>query len=265
MKIVSLASGSKGNAYCVCSGDAILLIDCGLCLKNLKLKCAEAGLSPDRICALVVTHSHDDHVKGIPLFHKNFPEVPLFANLMTAESIAWRCKMAEEDFTPFENGQTFTAGPFEISPFSIPHDTADPVGYLVRAEGMTYFHGTDIGTPLDSVGLHLAEADVATLESNHDPAMLSASVRPEELKRRIWGPRGHLSNDQACELVRKFASPRLKRLNLAHLSEECNAPHLAETAMRETLAALHRADIDLEILAQNLISTCSFPTSVNMV
>lgn len=256
LKIVSLASGSKGNAYCVCSGESILLIDCGVCLKGLKQKFAEAGLSLDRLCALVVTHSHEDHVKGIPLFHKNFPDVPLFANLMTAETIASKYKVEEEAFTAFENGQSFEVGPFEIAAFSIPHDTSDPVGYLVRAEGTTYFHGTDIGTPLDSVGERLAEADVATLESNHDPVMLRASTRPEELKRRIWGPRGHLSNDQACELVRKFASPRLKKLNLAHLSEECNAPHLAEAAMRETLAALHREDVELEILTQNLVETC---------
>lgn len=256
MKIISLASGSKGNAYCVCCGESILLVDCGLCLKCLKLRFAEAGLSLDHICALVVTHSHEDHIKGIPLFHKNFPDVPLFANLMTAETIAWKYRMDERSFTPFENGQSFDVAPFEISPFSIPHDTSDPVGYLVRAEGKTYFHGTDIGTPLDSVGLHLADADVATLESNHDPVMLKASARPEELKRRIWGPRGHLSNEQACELIRKFATERLKKLNLAHLSEECNAPHLAESAMRDTLDAMHREDVELEIFTQNAIGTC---------
>lgn len=253
MKIISLASGSKGNAYCVCSESLVLLVDCGLCLKSLRQRLAEAGLSPDRICAVVITHSHDDHVKGLPLFHKNYPSIPLFANLMTAETIAWKYKMDEFAFTPFEDGQAFGIGPFEVEPFSIPHDTSDPVGYLVQADGKTYFHGTDIGTPLDSIGRHFAKADVATLESNHDAVMLRTSSRPEELKKRIWGPRGHLSNDQACELVRKFASPRLKKLSLAHLSEECNVPHLAECAMRETLVALHRQDVELEILSQNAI------------
>ena len=129
----------------------------------------------------------------------------------------------------------------------MPHDAADPVGYLIRG-GETYFHGTDIGTPLDSIGLKLAEATIATLESNHDLVMLRTSRRPPSLVQRIAGPRGHLSNDQACDLVKRFASPRLKRLLLAHLSRECNAPHLAEGAMRATLTELGRTDIQLEIL-----------------
>ena len=253
MKIVSLASGSSGNAYCVESAGRVLLIDCGICFKSLKERCAAAGIRPDQISAMVITHSHTDHVKGIPVFHKNFPTVPLYANLMTAESVAWQCKMNEGDFVAFENGQEFEDGPFEISAFSIPHDTSDPVGYLVKAEGLTYFHGTDIGLPLDSIGLKLSVADVATLESNHDPVLLRQSARPESLKQRIAGPRGHLSNDQACELVKKFAAKKLRKLNLAHLSHECNAPHIANQAMMETLEEMGRLDIALDILAQDAV------------
>ena len=116
---------------------------------------------------------------------------------------------------------------------------------------MPYFHGTDIGTPLDSIGIKLAEADVATLESNHDPVMLRTSGRAPNLIQRISGPRGHLANEQACDLVRRFASPKLKRLALAHLSRDCNSPHLAEGAMRDTLAEMGRADICLRILSQD--------------
>ena len=101
------------------------------------------------------------------------------------------------------------------------------------------------------VGLKLAEADVATLESNHDPVMLRTSGRPPCLIQRIAGPRGHLSNDQACDLVKRFASPRLKRLALAHLSRDCNAPHIAEGAMRAALAEMGRVDVGLSVLSQN--------------
>ena len=142
-------------------------------------------------------------------------------------------------------------GSFSVHAFSIPHDTSDPVGFLVRAGGETYFHGTDIGTPLDSIGLKLAEADVATLESNHDLVMLRTSGRAPSLIQRIAGPRGHLANEQACDLVRRFASPKLKTLALAHLSRDCNSPHLAEGAMRDTLAEMGRADICLRILSQD--------------
>lgn len=255
MRVVSLASGSKGNACCVVSGGGALLIDCGLSGRELKRRCAAAGIDPASFVGAVFTHCHDDHVRGVPAFRKAFPDVPLFANFMTSEAIACRQKIDEADFIPFENGQTFAIGAFEISAFSIPHDTCDPVGYTVRAAGITYFHGTDIGTPLDSVGVHLAEADVATLESNHDPVLLRQSGRPYPLIQRIAGPRGHLSNDDACALVRRFASPRLKRLCLAHLSQDCNAPHLAERAMRETLHAIGRDDVALAVLPQDGIET----------
>ena len=251
MRVVSLASGSKGNAYCVESQGQILLIDCGLCCRELGKRMRAVGFDPAQVVATAFTHNHVDHVQGLPVFHKHYPQVELLANLMTASAIASQQKMDEMDFSPFENGQEFDVGPFLVRAFSIPHDVPDPVGYLIKADGETYFHCTDCGTPLDSVGVKLAEADFATLESNHDPVMLHGSQRPESLKQRIRGPRGHLSNDQAADLVRRFASPRLKRLALAHLSGECNVPHLAERAMRAALSALNRTDIELKILTQD--------------
>ena len=208
--------------------------------------------------AVLITHSHSDHVSGMRSFVARNPDVPIYANEMTAETVVHDCGVPGEAFACFENGQSFCVGPFEISPFSIPHDTSDPVGFLVKAwpsgatgSPVTYFHCTDVGTPLDSVGLKLADADFATLESNHDPVLLKTSGRPPALIQRICGPRGHLSNEQACELVSRFASPRLKVLALAHLSQACNAPHVAESTMAETLAEIGRSDISLKVLSQD--------------
>lgn len=250
MEVVSLASGSKGNVCCVVSQGSVLLVDCGLSFSELRRRASEALVPLDRLAGAVFTHSHIDHVCGARTFHSRFPDVPCFANMMTAEAISGMVGVDEDAFSIFENGQTFEVGPFEVLAFSVPHDTSDPVGYVIRADGETYFHGTDIGSPLDSIGVRLSEADIATLESNHDPVLLRRSGRPVSLIQRIIGPRGHLSNDQACELVRRFASPRLRRLNLAHLSQDCNAPHIAEAAMRATLAEIGRTDVDLRILAQ---------------
>lgn len=256
MRIVSLASGSKGNAVLVDSGETALLVDCGLSFKMLIERLAVVYPDPceilKRIGGVLVTHSHDDHVQGLKMFVKKCPDVPIFANAMTAETIANDCGISDDTFACFENGQVFDVGPFSVKPFSIPHDTPDPVGYLVRGD-LTYFHGTDIGTPLDSIGVNLAQADIAVLESNHDPQMLFNSGRPPSLIQRVYGPRGHLANDQAAELVKKFAPSRLKRLALAHLSESCNAPHLAEREMRETLARINRTDIALTILSQSRV------------
>ena len=237
MKVVPLASSSSGNAYLVETAGSAVLVDCGICYKRLKDVAVDAVL---------VTHSHSDHISGLKTLLKH-REIPVYANVMTAEAVAHECGLDDSAFVCFENGQEFEVGAFTASAFSVPHDTSDPVGYLLRAGGETYFHGTDIGTPLDSIGLKLAEATIATLESNHDPVMLRTSGRPPYLVQRIAGPRGHLSNDQACELVRKFASPRLKRLYLAHLSHQCNSEHLAICSMRETLREIGRADIELEV------------------
>lgn len=237
MKVVPLASSSSGNAYVVEAEGSAVLVDCGICYKHLK------DIAVD---AVLITHSHSDHVSGLKTLLKH-RDIPVYANVMTAEAVAHECGLADSAFVCFENGQEFEVGAFTAAAFSVPHDTSDPVGYLLRAGGETYFHGTDIGTPLDSIGLKLAEADVAMLESNHDPVMLRTSGRPPSLIQRIAGPRGHLSNDQACELVRRFASPRLKKLFLAHLSHQCNAEAIAVRLMRETLAEIGRADVELEV------------------
>lgn len=272
MNVIPLASSSKGNAYLVEHEGCVILIDDGLSYRELckRLKektasyCGKVGLtcfptcSCEMIQAVLITHSHGDHVDGLSTLLKKH-DIPVYANMMTAETIIADKGIAEDSFVCFENGQDFEIGPFVIHPFSIPHDTSDPVGYLVkvgsrseelgRMECSSYFHGTDIGTPLDSIGLQLHEADIATLESNHDPVMLKTSGRAACLVQRIAGPRGHLANWEAAELVKKFASPRLKKLMLAHLSQDCNTPRFAEETMREALAEIHRSDIELEILA----------------
>ncbi len=251
MKVVSLASGSGGNAYFVESGGSALLVDCGISGRELACRCRRAGVDIGHIGAVVVTHNHIDHVKGLSAVRKRLPNAAIFANMMTAETASMVAGIEETDFSIFENGQEFQVGPFSVTAFPIPHDVPDPVGFVIRAEGVTYFHATDVGAPLDSIGTRLAEADVATLESNHDPVMLARSSRAESLKRRIRGPRGHLANCDSAELVRRFASRRLRKLFLAHLSQECNTPQLAEDEMRRALADAGLGGVSLEILSQD--------------
>ena len=241
MQIIPLASSSKGNAYLVEHGGFVVLIDCGLSYRELN-KRAKGALA--QVGAVLITHNHSVHVQGLEVFLKHH-DVPVFANVMTAEAVIGAMKISEEAFVCFENGQEFAVGPFTVKAFSIPHDASDPVGYLLKAKSdegeEVYFHGTDIGTPLDSIGMQLKEATYATLESNHDPILLKASGRAPQLIQRIAGPRGHLSNYQAAELVKKFAAPGLRQLFLAHLSQDCNAPHLAE---KEISAALRERGLD---------------------
>ncbi len=252
MRIVSLASGSAGNAYAVESQGELLLVDCGISYRELAKRLAAVGIDIDALAAVVVTHEHIDHTRGLETLHKRHAGVPLYANFMTAEAIECPCRTLRGAFTVFENGMPFRCGPFGISAFSIPHDVSDPVGYMIEADGLAYFHATDIGSPLDSIGVKLSCADVATLESNHDPALLKNSARPEPLKARIRGPRGHLCNDDAAALAARFASPRLRVLALGHLSQECNEPRLAVNAMRCALDEAGRGAVRLCTLSQDV-------------
>lgn len=249
LTVKALASSSKGNSYVVTGGGCALLVDCGLtyCDFVRRLGALSPNLMPGSFLGVLVTHSHIDHVQGLEVFAKRCPEVPVFANAMTAEVLVAKYHVREESIVCFENGQPFVVGDFEVQAFSVPHDTSDPVGYLVRGGSDTYFHATDIGTPLDSIGVKLSEADVATLESNHDAVMLRRSNRPPSLIQRIAGPSGHLSNDQAALLVERFARPRLRQLNLAHLSHDCNTPEIAESVMRNALNGIDRGDVELRI------------------
>lgn len=247
MKIMPLASSSKGNALLVAFESDVILIDCGLSCKRLKEACAARGVALDSLSAVLVTHEHSDHVDGLRVLLKRY-DIPVYANAMTAEKIARDYGVDEGSFVCFENGCGFSIGGMSVTPFALPHDAVDPVGYFIETERANYFHATDLGTPVESAGRFLSLADIATVESNHDPVMLQTSDRQESLKRRIAGPSGHLSNFDAADFVRRHATGRLKRLFLAHLSDECNAPHLAEAEMREALAAISLSSVELTVL-----------------
>lgn len=250
MTLRVFASGSKGNCLAVRGGGKLLLVDCGLSCRELTRRMAVCGLSPDEVDGVLFTHDHSDHCAGLATFHRRHPQVPLYANGETADAIA-SVTGVEDGWCTFETAEAFAVGALAVSSFSVPHDAADAVGYLIGDGTSSLFVGTDMGAVAPGAQEALARATCAVLEANHDPGLLARSARPESLKQRIRGRSGHLSNDQAADAVRALNPPALRTLLLAHLSRECNADYLALETMARALRDLRRSDVALAALAQD--------------
>lgn len=250
MRLRVLGSGSAGNSIAVRSGDTLLLVDFGFSFKEVKKRLGDCGVDIADVTAVLFTHDHSDHCKGVGTFHKRMPDVPLVANGDTADAIAMQTGV-DDGWLLFEKGEPFWIGDISVTAFSISHDAADPVGYLLESQGSSLFIGTDIGVVTSAVRSAFSRATCAVLESNHDPVLLEQSSRPVSLKQRISGRTGHLSNEDAAMLVRETNPGRLKTILLGHLSSECNSPSLARRAFSDVLKDLDRTDIELHILEQD--------------
>ena len=249
MNVCSLGSGSAGNCLLVEEGGTRLLIDFGFSCRHAKRLLAGLGVETGSISGVLFTHDHSDHCKGLATFHKCHPEIPLFANGGTADAIA-ALTGVDDGWQVFENGDAFSVGDVEVAPFPISHDAADPVGYMLNS----LFVATDLGCATLPVKYALSRARSAVLESNHDPILLEKSDRPLSLKSRIRGRSGHLSNEDAAALVAEANPAGLNLVLLAHLSRECNAPHLAVEAMERACAEMGRADVSVVALEQDVPS-----------
>ena len=244
MELCVLSSGSCGNCIYVSAGDTELLVDDGIPYKLLKSSLAEIGRSPDRVAAVLLTHEHADHCNGLRPFCRKNPDASLYATEGTASGVeavvnSGRCRPCDLMWTVFQAGcQPFEIGDFQITPFLIPHDASEPVGYVLSDGAHRIAIATDIGTPTELIRRRLSGCDALVLEANHDVEMLRNSSRPPSVIQRIHGRTGHLSNEQSAELLADVASPTLKAVFPAHISGECNTLDLAEAAMRSALRSV---------------------------
>lgn len=241
-----LASSSKGNCtYVETAGGTRLLVDAGMRCSAVCERLAAIGRSLEDVQAILVTHGHSDHTSSLPVIEDR-TGVPVYATDGTAATIERDGRREKPDlawnFAVFAAGEPFPVGDLDVEPFPVPHDSADPVGFVLRAPGGAALgFATDLGEAPLVVRHRLRGCHALVLEFNHDPQMLLASDRAWSLKQRILGRSGHLSNEQAADLLGQVATPALRHIVPAHLSDECNTPGLATAAAR---GALLRVGLD---------------------
>lgn len=247
----SLASGSKGNATYIGTKETKLLLDVGISYKSLIARLKEISVDIHEIDGVVITHEHSDHIKGLDMLVKKH-SIPVFANSETAKGICQNVKQRPR-FKIFTTGEPFTFGDLEFHPFSIQHDTLDPVAFTVHYREIKLGICTDLGFATSLVKAHLTECDYLIIEANHEEDMVHACSRPMVYKQRVLGRQGHLSNKACGELLSTIYSDRLKRIFLAHLSSECNHPEVAVSTVKQVFAEAGQ-DIVLEVAHQDQVN-----------
>lgn len=249
MRFCSLGSGSSGNATLVevsrGGRSTRVLIDCGFSLRELTLRLARAGATPDQLDAVFITHEHGDHV-GCAFSLARRHQVPLWTSRGTWRALQ-RCTEASPAASPEDalmrhlhfarDGEAIEVGDLELRPFTVPHDAGEPL-QLVLSDGARRLGVlTDAGCSTEHVEHALTGCEALLLECNHDPALLAASAYPASLKARIGGRLGHLSNPQAAQVLARCVHPGLRHVAAAHLSERNNSPALARAALAAACGA----------------------------
>lgn len=220
-----LGSGSSGNAILIKTRDSKLLVDNGLSYKQLLLRASNIGETLHDLKAIFVTHEHSDHVSGVGILARKI-DVPVYMTRDTFSALPESVgRIPTVRF--IEAGEDTVLNGVTVGSFSISHDAADPVSYIVESEGVKLGIAADMGHPSELVRLRLANSNGLILESNYCPDMLRRGSYPPMIQQRIRGRQGHLSNSTMCSLLSKVLHEALRVVVLVHISAENNTPDLA--------------------------------------
>uniref|UniRef100_UPI003217FAEB MBL fold metallo-hydrolase n=1 Tax=uncultured Draconibacterium sp. TaxID=1573823 RepID=UPI003217FAEB len=229
LEICAIASGSNGNSYYIGNNTDAILIDAGLSGKQIINRMTETGLEPAKIKAVFITHEHGDHMRGARGISKKL-QVPIY---LTAKTYNGAYKNMRPDhpkyFTPEEE---IKVGDFTVFPVLKNHDAAEPCSFRIQYKDKNIGVFTDIGESCQNVKSHIRKCDGLFLESNYDEKMLWEGGYPYFLKKRVASELGHLSNDQAFELLEKHTNGNLQCVFLSHISKDNNTPEKAAERMK---------------------------------
>jgi phosphoribosyl 1,2-cyclic phosphodiesterase len=235
MRLIILGSGSSGNSVYIESGATSVLVDVGLSAKETARRMVEVGLDPSRLDAIIVTHEHSDHVKGVPVMSKT-AGVPVFMSDATRAA----CKFGGKGDGMYwgeaiTSSRSFQVGDLDFHPFTIPHDGVDTFALTVQSNGVKAAIVTDLGYITQLVAERLRGCNLIVIESNHDRDMLKVGRYPWSVKQRIASNLGHLANDETARWISQDFDGQAEYLVLAHLSRHCNHPELARLAALQAL------------------------------
>lgn len=235
LRFASLGSGSRGNATLVQAGDTLLLVDCGFPARELERRCRTLGVDPTRIDAILVTHEHGDHVRGVGVGARRFG-IPVWMTPGTGLALADEVLPQRHLFG--SHAGPFTIGDLTVEPFAVPHDAREPVQFVFRTGACRFGMLTDTGSLTPHLVASLADVDALLLECNHDPELLAAGPYPPSLQARVGGDYGHLANGQAAQLLARIDHARLRHLVAGHLSEKNNTPGHVRQALGQVAGQL---------------------------
>lgn len=244
MRFTVLASGSKGNATIVESQGYRILIDCGLSLRELTKRLALVGLEPSDLNALLITHFHSDHVRGVPSILDKLP-LEVFSR-PGLPGLSSRMKFHE-----LQAYKDYELEAFRMTAMPLPHDNGGSFGFILANNSDNLVFATDLGAATEDLAYALRSANATIIESNHDIEMLSTCSYPDFIKERIRSDYGHLSNCQTAELLAKNLSRDCQHIVLAHLSERANHP-------AQALATMHHAINKKVEVASQFVPTAWF-------
>ncbi len=231
--LLSLKSGSSGNSSLFTHKGTNILIDCGMSGRCLTETLKNLDMSGHDIDAILVTHEHIDHVQGVGVISRRF-NIPVFATEQTFDGMNVG-RIEDENIRIIEPDRPFEIGNVLVDAFSIPHDAKDPVGYRLFANGKKYAVATDIGTMTNELFDSLSGSREIILEANHDTQMLINGSYPDNLKERILGNFGHMSNDLSGKTALSLVNRGTEKIMLSHLSNENNTPEIAFNTVKSYL------------------------------
>ena len=245
LEFLSLGSGSSGNCYILRRGSDCVLIDLGISIRTFKRYLYQYGMNLQHFVAAFVTHDHTDHVKTIGKFAAE-TGVPIYATSLVHEGMMrnrfMTRKVPEAQQKVLSVGETVTILGISFTPFPVPHDSRDCVGYFISTGDTSLCIATDVGSPTDEIRQAVSRAKYVVLEANYDLPMLATGRYPQFLKDRIRGGHGHLSNEETGDLLAQSINQATKRIWLCHLSEENNTP---DQALKTVNRRLEKSGIEL--------------------